>query len=102
MTPILHAIVLTLTLGSIGADAYTTQQIWSHSRPYELNPISRTFVSHGEGERAAYFTGYAATVALVDRKWGHKHRKLTLIGEIGIVAMEGVCVNYNIRHGRID
>lgn len=95
----IHAIILALAMGSIGADAYTTQQIWSHRSPREVNPIASPFMGNGSAMRAGYFAVSAGGVFLADRKFSHHHRKLVIAGELAITATEAYWVTYNVRHG---
>jgi hypothetical protein len=97
----LDRVLMPVAVASIGADAFATYLDWTPRRGIstsEVNPIARTFVSHGTGPLVAYFGVGAGAFLYAHHKLAHHHRKLALVLDLGVIASESYYSQYSFRH----
>jgi hypothetical protein len=97
----LDRVLMSVAVASIGADAYATHVNWARRQGIsraEVNPIARTFVSHGTAPLVAYFAVGAGAFVFAHHKLARRHRKLALALDLGIMASEIYCTQYSFRH----
>jgi hypothetical protein len=92
---------MSLAVASIGTDAFATYLDWTPRRGIstsEVNPIARTFVSHGTAPLVAYFGAGAGAFWFAHHKLARHHRKLALVLDLGVMASESYYTQYSFRH----
>ena len=97
----LDGVLMSLAVASIGADAYATHLDWAPRQGIstaEVNPIARTFVSHGTAPLVAYFAAGAGTFVFAHHKLSKRHRKLALAFDLGVLGSEIYYTQYSFRH----
>ena len=98
---ILDRVLMPLAVTSIGADAYATHLDWSPRQGIstaEVNPIARTFVSHGTVPLVAYFAAGAGAFVFAHHKIASRHRKLALGLDLVVMGSEVYFTQYSFRH----
>src|SRR5215831_5671080 len=97
----LDRVFMSLAVASIGTDAFATYLDWAPRRGIstsEVNPIARTFVSHGTAPLVAYFGAGAGAFWFAHHKLARRHRKLALALDLGVIASESYYTQYSFRH----
>jgi len=97
----LDRVLMPLAVASIGADAYATHLDWTPRQGIstaEVNPIARTFVSHGTAPLVAYFAAGAGAFVFAHHKLARRHRKLALALDLVVMGSEAYYTQYSFRH----
>lgn len=97
----LDHVLMPLAVASIGADAYATHLDWTPRQGIstaEVNPIARTFVSHGTAPLVAYFAAGAGAFVFANHKLARRHRKLALALDLVVMGSEAYYTQYSFRH----
>lgn len=97
----LDRVLMSLAVASIGADAYATHLDWTPRQGIstaEVNPIARTFVSHGTAPLVAYFAAGAGGFVFAHHKLARRYRKLALALDLGVMGSEIYYTQYSFRH----
>ena len=94
-------VLMPLAVASIGADAYATHLDWTPRKGIstaEVNPIARTFVSHGTAPLVAYFAAGAGAFVFAHHRLERRHRKLALALDLVVIGSEAYYTQYSFRH----
>jgi len=97
----LDRVFMPLAVASIVADAYATHLDWTPRQGIstaEVNPIARTFVSHGTAPLVAYFAAGAGAFVFAHHKLGRRHPKLVLALDLVVMGSEAYYTQYSFRH----
>jgi hypothetical protein len=97
----LDRVLMSLAVASIGADAYATHLDWTPRQGIstaEVNPIARTFVSHGTTPLVAYFAAGAGAFVFAHHKLARRHQKLALAFDLAVMGSETYYTQYSLRH----
>ena len=97
----LDRVFMPLAVASIGVDAYATHLDWTPRQGIstaEVNPIARTFVSHGTAPLVAYFAAGAGAFVFAHHKLGRRHPKLALALDLVVMGSEAYYTQYSFRH----
>jgi len=97
----LDRVLMPLAVASIGADAYATHLDWTPRQGIstaEVNPIARTFVSHGTAPLVAYFAAGAGAFVFAHHKLARRHGKLALALDLVVMGSEAYYTQYSFRH----
>jgi hypothetical protein len=97
----LDRVLMSLAVASIGADAYATHLDWAPRQGIstaEVNPIARTFVSHGTVPLVAYFAAGAGAFVFAHHKIASRHQKLALGMDLVVMGSEIYFTQYSFRH----
>jgi len=97
----LDRVLMSLAVASIGADAYATHLDWTPRQGIstaEVNPLARTFVSHGTAPLVAYFAAGAGAFVFAHHKLARRHQKLALAFDLAVMGSEAYYTQYSLRH----
>ena len=97
----LDRVLMPVAVASIGVDAYATHLDWTPRQGVstaEVNPIARTFVSHGTAPLVVYFAAGAGAFVFAHQKLARRHRKLALALDLVVLGSEAYYTQYSFRH----